>query len=75
MVKSLFRNLAQRGTTLFMSTHTLGIAQDVCDRIGIIHKGSLIATGTIEELMLRAQVKEGDLEEVFMILTEGESVP
>ena len=75
MVKSLFRNLAQGGTTLFMSTHTLGIAQDVCDRIGIIHKGSLIATGTIEELMLRAQVKEGDLEEVFMILTEGESVP
>jgi ABC-2 type transport system ATP-binding protein len=75
MVKSLFRNLAQRGTTLFMSTHTLGIAQDVCDRIGIIHKGSLIATGTIEELMLRAQVKEGDLEDVFMILPEGESVP
>ncbi len=51
------------------------MAEDVCDRIGIIHKGSLIATGTMEELMLRAQVKEGDLEEVFMILTEGESVP
>jgi ABC-2 type transport system ATP-binding protein len=58
-----------------MSTHTLGVAEDVCDRIGIIHRGSLIATGTVEELMLRAQVREGDLEEVFMILTEGESVP
>jgi ABC-2 type transport system ATP-binding protein len=75
MVKNLFRNLAKEGTTIFMSTHTLGMAEDVCDRIGIIHKGSLIATGTTQELMRRAQVREGDLEEVFMILTEGESVP
>jgi ABC-2 type transport system ATP-binding protein len=58
-----------------MSTHTLAVAEDVCDRIGIIHKGSLVATGTIEELRLQAQVQEGDLEEVFLILTEGESVP
>jgi ABC-2 type transport system ATP-binding protein len=75
MVKNLFRHLAKEGTTIFMSTHTLGVAEEVCDRIGIIHKGSLIATGTTQELMLRAQVREGDLEEVFMILTEGESVP
>jgi len=75
MVKGLFRNLAKKGTTIFMSTHTLAVAEDVCDRIGIIHKGSLIATGTVEELRLRAQVQEGDLEEVFLILTEGESVP
>ena len=75
MVENLFRNLAKEGTTIFMSTHTLGMAEDVCDRIGIIHKGSLIATGTTQELMGRAQVREGDLEEVFMILTEGESVP
>ena len=75
MVKDLFKNLARKGTTLFMSTHTLSVAEDVCDRIGIIHKGFLIATGTTEELRLRAQVQEGDLEEVFLILTEGESVP
>lgn len=75
MVKSLFRDLARKGTTLFMSTHTLAVAEDVCDRIGIIHKGVSIATGTIEELKRRAQVQEGDLEEVFLILTEGESVP
>jgi ABC-2 type transport system ATP-binding protein len=75
MVKDLFRNLAKNGTTIFMSTHTLAVAEDVCDRIGIIHKGLLIATGTTEELRLRAQVQEGDLEEVFLILTEGESVP
>jgi len=75
MVKDLFRSLAKRGTTIFMSTHTLTVAEDVCDRIGVIHKGSLIATGTIEELRQGAQVQEGDLEEVFLILTEGESVP
>jgi len=75
MVKDLFRRLGKKGTTVFMSTHTLSVAEDVCDRIGIIHKGSLVATGTVEELKLRAQVREGDLEEVFMILTEGESVP
>jgi ABC-2 type transport system ATP-binding protein len=73
MVKGLFRDLAGRGTTLFMSTHTLGVAEDVCDRIGILHKGSLIATGTIEELRQRARVREGDLEKVFLVLTEGES--
>lgn len=75
MVKGLFRDLSKKGTTLFMSTHTLAVAEDVCDHIGIIHKGVLIATGTIEELRHRAQVREGDLEEVFLILTEGESIP
>ena len=75
MVRGLFINLARKGTTIFMSTHTLSVAEDVCDRIGIIHKGLLIATGTTEELRLRAQIQEGDLEEVFLILTEGESVP
>jgi len=75
MVKALFRELAKNGATLFMSTHTLAIAEDVCDRIGIIHKGDLVAIGTTEDLRHRAQVKEGNLEEVFLILTEGESVP
>jgi ABC-2 type transport system ATP-binding protein len=75
MVKGLIRDLAQKGTTLFMSTHTLAMAEDVCDRIGIIHKGVLIAIGTVEELKRRAQVQEGDLEEVFLILTEGVSIP
>jgi ABC-2 type transport system ATP-binding protein len=70
MIKSLFRDLARKGTTLFMSTHTLALAEDVCDRIGIIHKGVLIATGTIEELRRRARVREGDLEKVFLVLTE-----
>lgn len=70
MVKNVFRHLAARGTTIFMSTHTLSVAEDLCHRIGIIHKGRLIATGTSGELMDQARVKEGDLEKVFLILTE-----
>jgi ABC-2 type transport system ATP-binding protein len=70
MVKDLFRGLCKGGTTIFMSTHTLAVAEDLCHRIGIIHKGRLIATGTIGELMHQARVQEGDLEEVFLILTE-----
>lgn len=74
MMKNLFRDLSEKGTTLFMSTHTLSVAEDVCDRIGVIHKGKLIAIGTVEDLKDSARVEEGDLEKVFLILTEGDSV-
>ena len=70
MVKGLLKDLAEGGTTVFMSTHTLQIAQDLCDRIGVIHKGRLIAQGTVEELKKTARVERTDLEQVFMSLTE-----
>ncbi len=70
MVKELFRNLAAEGVTIFMSTHSLNVAEDVCDRIGIINKGSLIVTGTIEDLRQHADVMDAGLEQVFMRLTQ-----
>ena len=71
MVKKLFRNLAKQGVTVFMSTHTLNIAEDICDRIGIIHKGHLITTGTTEDLQREAKTAtDADLEEVFLNLTK-----
>jgi ABC-2 type transport system ATP-binding protein len=70
MVKDIFKNLARCGTTIFMSTHTLKVAEDLCDRIGIIHRGSLIALGTTRELKRAAQFQEADLEAVFLRLTE-----
>ncbi|MES0445341.1 MAG: ABC transporter ATP-binding protein [Desulfobacterales bacterium] len=70
MVKDLFQRLAKQGVTVFMSTHTLQVAEDVCDRIGIIHKGSLIALGTTEDLKRDAHAAEADLEQVFIRLTE-----
>jgi len=72
MLKNLFRDLAKQGTTLFISTHTLSVAEDLCDRIGVIHKGNLISTGTVEELKNAVRIEEGDLEKIFLILTEGE---
>ena len=75
MVKDVFRELAKRGKTIFMSTHTLAVAEDICDRIGIIHRGSLIATGTTGDLRRDAEGEGADLEEVFLILTEDQAVP
>lgn len=71
MVKDLFVELASNGVTIFMSTHTLQIAEDVCDRIGIIHKGKLISMGTTEELKHEAHLQEADLEDVFITLTQN----
>ena len=70
MVKDLFRGLAKGGVTIFMSTHTLQVAEDICDRIGIIHKGLLIATGSAEELKRNIHASNADLEHVFIRLTE-----
>ena len=73
MVKDLFKTLAGQGVTIFMSTHTLKVAEDTCDRIGVIHKGSLIAMGTTKELQREANVTEADLERVFFNLTNNVS--
>lgn len=70
MVKELFRHLAAEGVTIFMSTHTLKVAEDICDRIGVIHKGSLVANGTPEDLKRLTDAGEADLEQVFIRLTE-----
>jgi ABC-2 type transport system ATP-binding protein len=72
MVKDLFRELADKGTAIFMSTHTLEIAENLCDRIGIIHRGRLVALGTTGDLRGTARLAEGDLEEVFLRLTGKE---
>jgi ABC-2 type transport system ATP-binding protein len=70
MVKDLFKSLATGGTTIFMSTHTLKIAEEVCDRIGVINGGSLIATGSPTDLIDEAKTSERNLEAVFLKLTE-----
>ena len=69
LVKDLFKSLSKKGVTIFMSTHTLKVAEEICDRIGVIHRGRLIATGTTEDLQHEAQVTGADLEKVFLLLT------
>jgi len=69
MVKDLFKHLSGQGLTIFMSTHTLKVAEDVCDRIGIIHKGVMIATGTTDDLKKKSLLTDADLEDAFIKLT------
>jgi len=69
MVKEIFQELSRQGVSIFMSTHTLTIAEDTCDRIGIIHRGRLIASGTTADLQREAKVTDADLEKVFLNLT------
>ena len=71
MVKDLFLRLAVKGKTVFMSTHTLAIAEKICHRIGIIHHGRLKATGTPEDLRRESGDSNADLEQTFLHLTKG----
>ena len=69
-IKNQFRSIAQEGRTVFLSTHSLDVAQEVCDRVGILFKGKLIALGTVEELLQNQS--SSDLEEVFLKITQEE---
>lgn len=70
LIKSLLRQIADRGATVFFSTHILEIAERMCDRVAIINKGEIIAVGTMDEL--RAGGASGSLEDIFLSLTGGD---
>lgn len=70
LVKDIFRNEAEKGKTIFMSTHSLDVAQEVCSEVAIILEGKIIATGSPNELRENAGV-DGNLEKAFLKLTEG----
>jgi ABC-2 type transport system ATP-binding protein len=65
-VKTLLRRLVSEQKTIFLTTHTMSVAEAVCDRIGILHRGHIIATGTTAELRSNRA-----LEDVFLELTYG----
>lgn len=69
LVKNLFRDLAFAGMTVFVSTHSLEMAEEICGAAAIIQGGSIIASGTPDNLRRRAGV-DGNLEQVFLKLTE-----
>lgn len=68
-LKDILRELTRQGTTVFLSTHSLDIVQELGSRIGIIHRGKLIGCGSLESLRKQAS-HSGTLEEVFLKLTE-----
>ncbi|MBF0291297.1 MAG: ABC transporter ATP-binding protein [Nitrospinae bacterium] len=73
-VKELFKSVARDGSAVLLSTHTMATAQEICDRIGILNKGKLIAVGTVAELAGIAGERDMDLESIFLSLTEKEEV-
>jgi ABC-2 type transport system ATP-binding protein len=71
LIKDVFRRMSERGVAILMSTHTLEVAQEMCDRITIILKGRIIASGTVNELLGMASHADDQLTEVFLKLTGG----
>ena len=67
-IKETFRTFAAEGRTVFLSTHTLAVAAEVCDRLAIIHKGRIAVMGTLREVC-----GEETLEDVFLRITGGEA--
>ena len=69
-LKNVLRELTEKGGTVFMSTHTLAVAEQTADRVGIIRDGSIVALGSLDEIYSAAQT-DGRLEEAFLRLTQG----
>jgi ABC-2 type transport system ATP-binding protein len=69
IVKELFKAKAEKGTAIFLSTHSMEIAEELCDRIGIIVHGSIKASGSISQLRLQAANNSSNLEDIFLELT------
>ncbi|MGH7545913.1 MAG: ABC transporter ATP-binding protein [Gemmatimonadota bacterium] len=74
MLKELFREFVRRGGTILMSTHSLEIAEALCDRIAIIQNGRVGAEGTLADLRELAASGDASLEEIFLKLTGDEEV-
>jgi ABC-2 type transport system ATP-binding protein len=71
LIKDILRQLADRGAAVMLSTHILEIAERMCDRIGIINKGQLIAVGSMAELRMLDKTGLASLEDIFLSLTGG----
>ena len=71
LIKDVFRRMSARGVAILMSTHTLEVAQEMCDRISIIMRGKIIARGTVDELRALAGDPDQHLTDVFLRLTGG----
>jgi ABC-2 type transport system ATP-binding protein len=74
LLKDIFRQFVGRGGTVLMSTHTLEVAEAMCDQIGIMQHGKMVAHGTMPELRKLHAAGDASLEELFLKLTGGHAV-
>jgi ABC-2 type transport system ATP-binding protein len=72
IVKKFFSDKVKNGTTIFMSTHSLNVVEEICTRVGIINKGNLIFNDSLEKLIELKHAKNNNLEELFIQLTNEE---
>jgi ABC-2 type transport system ATP-binding protein len=71
LLKDLFRQYVNRGGTILMSTHTLEVAEGMCDRIAIMQAGRILARGTMADLREQTESSGASLEDMFLRLTGG----
>ena len=74
IIKDFLHQLKTQGVTTIMSTHVLEIAQAVCDRIGIMYQGKILALGNMKELRRMARLPDSGLEEIFLKLTGTDDI-
>ena len=74
LIKDVFRRMSERGVAILMSTHTLEVAQEMCQRLSIILKGKIIAQGTVDEIRTLAGGGDDHLTSVFLRLTGGSAL-
>ena len=71
VVKEELKERSRAGTTVFLSTHLLNVAEELADRVGIINHGRLVALGTVGELREARSNADEDLEDIFLEMTES----
>ncbi len=72
LLKQSFKAYAAEGKTIFLSTHSLNVAEELCDRVGIMHLGSLVSVSTLDELKAQRQSHDKNLEQIFLDITTDE---
>ena len=71
LLKNIFRQFVGKGGTVLMSTHTLEVAEAMCDQVAIMQHGRIVASGTVADLRRQHQAGDASLEELFLKLTGG----
>ena len=71
LFKDLLRSFVDKGGTALVSTHTLDLAENLADMLAVMHRGELVAVGTLEDLRRQASAEGASLEEIFLRITRG----
>ena len=67
----MLKLINKKGTTVFMSSHNLAEVEELCERMIILHKGSIVADGSLDNLRVQAEMEGGSLEDLFLKLTDN----